>query len=125
MISSQAYDANGAVGLTSILKVNKNQGNHYYVLDVIISVINVSDEQYKFTNSVEEAPVNNFYRCNVTELTGDFAKYAKELESMQNEKGIVGAIPFSVINKNTKNNAICLKTKKQYNKIRINRGDLL
>ncbi len=83
-VTSQAYDANGAVGLTGILKVNKNQENHYYVLDVIISVLNVSNEQYKFTNSVEEASVNNFYRCNVTELTGDFAEYAEELDNLQN-----------------------------------------
>ncbi len=86
-VTSQAYDRNNAVGLTGILKAtNNNDVNDvkYYVVDMGIGIIGVNSENIKFTAAVEQVGAEHIIEYDFTELTGDFAEYAEELDNLQN-----------------------------------------
>ena len=84
-VISQAYEAGSdTVGIKGILKAEKSSNTRYFSVDIEIYVGNIGIETAKYTVAVEQAEWKALYEGLFLELTGDFAEYAKELESIQN-----------------------------------------
>lgn len=84
-VTSQAYEAGSdTVGIKGILKAEKSSNTRYFSVDIEIYVGNIGIETAKYTVAVEQAEWKALYEGLFLELTGDFAEYAKELESIQN-----------------------------------------
>lgn len=84
-VTSQAYEAGSeTVGIKGILKAEKSSNTRYFSVDIGIYVGNIGIETAKYTVAVEQAELKALNERLFLELTGDFAEYAKELESIQN-----------------------------------------
>ena len=83
-VTNQAYeDGLTAVGVKGILKATKVNEVHYYSVDLAVNVGNYTNESIKYTDALLGENLSLLEKS-FTELTGDFAEYAKELESIQN-----------------------------------------
>ena len=83
-VTNQAYeDGLTAVGVKGILKATKVNEVHYYSVDLAVNVGNYTNESIKYTDALLGENLTLLEKS-FTELTGDFAEYAKELESIQN-----------------------------------------
>lgn len=84
-VTSQAYEAGSdTAGIKGILKASREGESRYYSTDIEIYVGTAGTERTKYTTAVEAANPEAIYEGSFIELTGDFAEYAKELDSLQN-----------------------------------------
>ena len=84
-VTSQAYEAGSdTAGIKGILKASREGESRYYSTDIEIYVGTAGTERTKYTTAVEAADPEAIYEGSFTELTGDFAEYAEELDNLQN-----------------------------------------
>lgn len=83
-VTNQAYeDGQTAVGVKGILKAEKANEVHYYSVDLAVNVGNYTNESIKYTDALLGENLSLLEKS-FTELTGDFAEYAEELDNLQN-----------------------------------------
>ena len=83
-VTNQAYeDGQTAVGVKGILKAAKANEVHYYSVDLAVNVGNYTNESIKYTDALLGENLSLLEKS-FTELTGDFAEYAEELDNLQN-----------------------------------------
>lgn len=81
-VTSQAYElSSNTIGLKGILKATKGNESNYYSVNLSSAVGSFNNEEYKYTNAMEEAQKVN--ERTFVELTGDFKEYAQQVDEMQ------------------------------------------
>ena len=85
-VTSQAYEiGTGTVGLRGIVKATDGAEEKFYLADIEVYVGTIYNEEVKYTTAVEQADAESLYENYFTEITGDFAEYAKQLDELQNQ----------------------------------------
>lgn len=85
-VTSQAYEiGTGTVGLRGIVKSTDGAEEKFYLADIEVFVGTIYNEEVKYTTAVEQADAESLYENYFTEITGDFAEYAKQLDELQNQ----------------------------------------
>lgn len=85
-VTSQAYEiGSGTVGLRGIVKSTDGAEEKFYLADIEVYVGTINNEEVKYTTAVEQADAESLYENYFTEITGDFADYAKQLDELQNQ----------------------------------------
>ena len=85
-VTSQAYEiGTGTVGLRGIVKATDGVEDKFYFTNIEIYTGTIYNEEVKYTTAVEQADAESLYENYFTEITGDFAEYAKQLDELQNQ----------------------------------------
>ncbi len=85
-VTSQAYEVSETgVGLRGIVKATDGVEEKFYLTDIEIYAGSINNEEVKYTTAVEQADAESLYENYFTEITGDFADYAKQLDELQNQ----------------------------------------
>ena len=85
-VTSQAYEASKrGVGLRGIVKATDGVEEKFYFTNIEIYTGTIYNEEVKYTTAVEQADAESLYENYFTEITGDFAEYAKQLDELQNQ----------------------------------------